>query len=172
MRLLAKILCIGLSLGALGLQPAIAHDHEPPKAKLMRRDKVLQQGILTAFCWTTVPTPGQETSRCVDAPGDTYPAKVRVRAGVRLKIRIHKAQKPEPLYLQRSWKPRADDRPIPATLRPIYREGEVSAWDVFFKLKRAGRDHYLRLGGKWQDEEGGWSEQDAIWNFHVRTRRR
>lgn len=167
-----KVLVVVAVCAAVLSTSALAHDHEPPEAELMIRGKVVQKGVLTASCWTTVPAPGQEIHRCVDSPSTTYPEKVRVAPRTRLKIRIHKAQQPQPVVLQSSRTARGDERRMPLFLRPVVEDGETVAWDVVFDVCHARRHYYLRLGGVWRDEEGGQSNQDAIWNFHVKTRRR
>lgn len=167
-----KVLVVVALSAATFSSPASADDHEPPEAELMIRGKVVQKGVLTAFCWTTVPAPGQEIHRCVDSPSTIYPKEVRVRPGTRLKVRIHKAQPPEPVLLLTSRTAEGDERRMPLFLRPVVDDGETVAWDVVFDTCHTRRHYYLRLGGAWPDEEGGQSKQDAIWNFHVKTRRR
>ncbi len=150
---------------------AVADDHEPPRAELVYKGEVIQQGVLTAFCWTTVPSPGQETHRCVDSPSTIYPEKVRLRPDSRVRIRIHKEQQPKAALLQTSKTAEGNERRMPLFLQPVVRDGETVAWDVVFDVCHADRHYYLRVGGVWEDEEGGTSNQDAIWNFHIKTKR-
>lgn len=116
-------------------------------------------------------------SHCVDNAWD-FPNVDRVRADHRLKIRIKKAQKPRVFVLHaydsvdEHGVPQGDRQNVDLALRRVTSsDGTTVAWDAVFKLADAGRHYYLKAGGLWEDEEGSESDQDAVWTFHVKTRR-
>lgn len=171
---LACVTAIMLGSPSLGW----AHDHAPPEATLRTQAGGTQEGRLNAYCWVVNvdPATGDYTQECVDAPTE-YPSPVRVSSPERVRIRLHKPTRPELVVLRSSRTADGDERRLPILLKPVKDAADVVAWDVVFDVCHARRHYYLRLGAVWPDEEGAQDadgnppSQDAIWTFHVRTRR-
>lgn len=156
---------------------AYPNDHQPPeKPFLYKGEQKLQKGRPQASCWISPPKPnGTYFGECLDY-ATSYPDVDRVVAGSRLRIRVLKSQKPKTFRVA-AWR-RLDKNGIPvgrgrrlaSSLTPVVRDGKTVAWDVFFRAKRPGRHYYVSASGVWDDAEIENEEQDASWNFHVKTR--
>jgi hypothetical protein len=106
-----------------------------------------------------------------------------LRAGARLHIRLGKPERPDDLRItahqgfdkEKKW-PIGKGRRLDADLKPVKRDGERVAWDVFFFVTEPNRDYYLGFYSMWGEEPGTHvsgthvSGGDASYTFHVKTR--
>ena len=130
----------------------------PPDAVLKQEKRVLQDGRLISYCWI---------DGCVDGVS-RYPSAVPVDPGSRLHIRLSENRRPDRFSLMSSQSPDGRSRLVDTTLRRVERDGETVAWDVYFRVDRPDRHHYLGVFGVWKDN-GGRVHGDAYWQFHVKT---
>jgi hypothetical protein len=102
----AAVLFASIVLGAVGLflypQPAVAHDHQPPKTVLMKGGKELQAGRLTdEYRWSY---PSRNGKACWTDEATiplAFPRSLpTVAAGSTLKVRVYKGQEPRPMLIQ------------------------------------------------------------------------
>jgi hypothetical protein len=160
-------------IGVLAAQiPASAHDHRVPKAVLMKGKQELQTGRkVNEYSWTYPAGEGIcATEQAILTFG--FPREVpSVAADSKLKVRIHKSQKPRPLYLAEVDQNGAPRREVNVRLKPVVRDQRTVAWDAVFRVKRPNSDYYLEAEGHWNDRQGcNNADQYAFWTFHVKTR--
>jgi hypothetical protein len=171
-------LSFSLALASIGVlstpNVAVAHDHVPPKTQLVVNGQTLQRGRLTSYCWISPGgSPGTYVQACADGPPN-FPRGRAVDVGTRVTIRVLKEERPRELSI---WSYSGLNRyggPASATgeelrykRRRVRMEG-ASAWDFSFVLSNTPRHYYLEVFGVWEDEDGA-GDQDASWDFHVRT---
>ena len=156
--------------------PAEAHDHRIPETALKKGKQDLQGGFLVAESFWSRST-GED--RCEGAYTQyvfRYPRVDRVAAGSELRVRIFKAQRPDPFAVNAHRRVAEDGFPIGEpqrlrrTLEPVVRGGERVAWDARFRVRGPSRDYYLAVEGHWREREGCGVDQYPFWGFHVRTR--
>jgi len=160
-------------VGVLAAQvPASAHDHRVPKTVLMKGKQELQIGRkVYEYSWTYPAGDGIcATEQAILTFG--FPREVpSVAAGSKLKVRIHKSQKPRPFYLaevDQNGEPRGE---VSVRLKPVDRDERTVAWDAVFRVNRPNSDYYLEAEGHWKDRQGcNEADQYAFWTFHVKTR--
>ena len=104
-RKLAVALLASIVLGAvwlfLAIEPAGAHDHQPPETVLIKGSKELQTGRLTdEYRWSY---PSRNGNACwTDEAFDflAFPKGLpTVAVGSTLKIRVYKGQEPRPMLI-------------------------------------------------------------------------
>ena len=127
-------------------------------AVLKQDNRILQDGRLISYCWI---------DRCV-AGFSRYASAVPVGPGSRLHIRLSENRRPDRFSLMSSRSPDGRSRPVDTTLGRVERDGKTVAWDVYFRVDRPDRHHYLGAFGVWKDN-GGRVHGDAYWQFHVKT---
>lgn len=138
---------------------ATAAPSGPPHAVLRHEGSEIQNGRLGAYCWGDECTGG----------ATKFPGRVIVSAGDKLRVRVAYRKRPTQVSLLdyrnvgRDGYTKGSSRRVTTTIDPHERDGEVVAWDVFFRL-RGDRHHYLDLFLKWRNGN------DASWGFHVRTK--
>lgn len=151
--------------------PASAHDHRLPKTVLMKGKQELQTGRkVDEYSWTYPAGGICATEQAVLTFG--FPRDVpSVAAGSKLKVRIHKSQKPRPFNVaevDQNGEPRGE---VNVFLKPVVRDERTVAWDAVFRVKRPNSDYYLVTEGHWKDTQGcNDADQYAFWSFHVKTR--
>ena len=155
--------------------PAVAHDHKPPRTKLIARD-VEQAGRLQSYCWTSAgEEEGVYQTICVDAIF-TWPQGQATDAGKKARIRIFKTTAPGELSLH-AWRkvdenrfPVGDGRRLPTEVRRSTVDG-TTVFDVIFTLPTRPGHLYLEMFGTWEDTEApDHPRQDAFYHFHLRLR--
>ena len=159
---------------------ASAHDHRIPKTVLMKGKEELQTGRrVEEFTWAY---PSRNGNVCFVDEGTFsfgFPKEVTsVASGSRLKVRIHKSQKPDTFSVTAYSRLKGNGEPVDATGRPlgtsleaVVRDGQTVAWDAYFRVDSPDTDYYLMTEGHWQDRDCSNvdSDQFARWTFHVRT---
>jgi hypothetical protein len=152
---LAVVMAATTILGTAGAASAGA-----PMARLRQRDRVLDREAPYTYCWS-----GDGVGEC----GDGFPRYGRAKKVVvdrRIRIRFGYRRKPERLRITAY--PRLDEdgntdgrpRRLDRRLRPVYRDGEIRAWDAVFRVHRE-RHFYL-------DVAGFWDRGDAFYAFHLK----
>ena len=155
--------------------PVRAHDHAVPKTVLRSLGKRMQLGTIVSFCWVAKSEDGGVVL-CADGLF-SWPKAARVAAGRRMRIRIRKRQIPDSLALSAWAKVTPNDIPVGAPkdvdfiMRPFRKDGKTVARDIVFTPDEPGRHYYLAASGRWPDVNDPTLMQEALWIFHVRTRR-
>ncbi len=162
-------LLMGLLLSFSG--SAHAHDHEPPKTRLVSATTT-QRGQLGTYCWTRATgEPGLFGTQCVDTTQD-FPRARPAWSGRKARVRLYKAQIPKQLRIHR-WReverngtPRGPGQSVSHELVKRTVDGDV-IYDAVFRLPHRKGHLYLEIFGKWDDVEGSANDQDAVWTFHL-----
>jgi hypothetical protein len=142
--------------------PASAGHHRPPKTSLFFKKERVQGGNLISYCWG-----GDGVSMCADGVPN-YPKAVTVPDDSRLKIRIHRDEKPSGRSLYAYFEvdeneyPQGDAKRLPTKMTRVWRDGKVVAWDAHFTVWRKDAHYYIDL-------DTYWPQGDALHEFHVRT---
>lgn len=149
--------------------PASAHDHRVPKTVLMKGKQELQTGRkVIEYSWTRPAGGGLcVTEQAVLGLG--FRAADTVAAGSKLRVRIHKSQRPRSFTLERVKRNGTPIRQMNIRLKPVVRSGTTVAWDAVFRVNRPGTDYRLLSEGHWRDRQGCKADQFAFWSFHVKT---
>jgi hypothetical protein len=162
------------ALVLVGAIPVRAHDHEPPRTKLIS-GSTEQRGRQGSYCWTKRgPEPDTYEQLCVDMiPG--WPRADRARAGRMARIRIFKRAVPRNVSVS-VWRD-VDENGIPQgeqrMLEYTVEAGRVNGnrvHDVRFRLPRRPGHLYIELFATWPDEQGSDMRQDSFFQFHLRLR--
>jgi hypothetical protein len=139
----------------------------------MKGPFVLQKGRELSRCWVYYSKDGRhQVWGCADAPFLVPRKAVPLPAGIGLRIRIDKSQRPQRLELHSYLAPngKGQRRRLDATLGRVQRDGKTVAWNVFFRLPRPERHYYLETWAKWNAVPNARvSILDAAYTFHVRT---
>lgn len=150
-------------------RPADAHDHGIPKTVLMKGKKELQTGLKVGWSdWFSRTGAGE----CVHAHADyalRFPRVDTVAAGSKLKVRVHKRQKPRSFALGKvdaEGNPRGE---VGVRLKPVVRNERTVAWDAVFRVQRPDTRYRLIGEGYWKDREGCGGDQHAFWSYQVKT---
>ena len=143
-------------------------EEAPPKAVLMKGNKVLQKGRVGTYCNIT---------GCADS-FNIFPdprTVALVKAGTPLRIRIMTPEEPagDSLVSYRrltehgliKGKARVHADP---PLEPVVQDGRTVAWDASFTVRRPDRHYYMYFDAGWVLESG--RGQLYEWGFHVKTR--
>jgi hypothetical protein len=150
-------------------RPASAHDHQIPKTVLMQGKQELQTGRKVGWSdWYSSAGGGV----CAHAHADYafgFPRVDDVAAGSKLKIRIHKAQKPRPFHVAEVDKEGTPRGEMVVRLEPVVRSGKTVAWDAVFRVDRPDTRYRLLSEGYWNDREDCGGKQHAFWSFQVKT---
>jgi hypothetical protein len=157
-----------------GAIPAQAHDHAPPRTKLIS-GTTEQRGRQGSYCWTRRgPDPDTYEQLCVDMiPG--WPDVKRAQAGRIARIRIFKAAAPRDVSVSvwrdvdRNGIPQGDQRMLDYSVEPAMVNGN-RVHDVRFRLPRREGHAYLELFATWPDQQGSDTRQDSFFQFHLRLR--
>jgi hypothetical protein len=94
----------------------------------------------------------------------TWPKADKVRAGDRVRLRIHWKREPNRVFVdsyrgvQDNGKPAGEGASVGWHKEPVRRNGDVVAWDIVFRL-RAVREHYVKVLAKYPEI--------VVWNVHV-----
>jgi hypothetical protein len=168
---LAGVLLVAMSLGLLGALlasgTAQAHDHQIPKTVLMQGKQELQTGRNVEWSdWYS-----SAGGVCAHSHADYefgFPRVDGVAAGSKLKVRIHKAQKPRPFAMAEVDKEGVTRGEVVVRLEPVVRSGKRVAWDAVFRVDRPDTRYRLLSEGYWDDREG-CGKQHAFWSFQVKT---
>jgi hypothetical protein len=183
---LASALSVALVFAALAVFAVEAQASEasfgryPPNALLMKGDTAIQKGLEGSTCWSYWNgTKDSWVGYCADTFGYMFPrAHDFLRAGTRLHIRLGKPERPEDFKITaykgfdkgQKW-PIGKGRRLDTNLRPVERDGETVAWDVFFRVNEPDRDYYLDFFSVWKKVPGKHASYgDADYAFHVKTR--
>jgi len=178
--LIAPMVMALVAVVLVAQEPAWAHDHRVPKTVLMKGKQELQTGRkVEEFTWAYLSRSG---IACFVDEGTFpfgFPNEVAsVAAGSKLKVRIHKSQKPTAFSITAYTRLKGTGEPVEATgrlldtsLERVVRDGDTVAWDAVFNVERPDTDYYLLTEGHWQDRDctSVVPEQFAHWSFHVRT---
>jgi hypothetical protein len=167
----------------------------PPKFALLKGETVIQKGLKSSTCWdywkeieeseakAGAKAEGAWQGWCADYFYDFPRRAVLVHAGSTLHIRLYKPQRPDGVQLAAY--PGFDEGSVPGpagnpigkrqrlhtTLRPVQRDDETVAWDVFFRVNQSERHYYLDIWVVWERVPGTHiSHGDRSWTFHVKTR--
>jgi hypothetical protein len=156
-----------------------ASDHEVPLAVMHGPRGQKQQGSVSGYQWHPL-SPEGSLEPCPTGPfhGDVFEPPpsppIRVRPGTAMFIRFHKEDQPsssdpsdpEPVEIGGA------RGPIPFTLVPHARDGQVVAWDARFKAPQLGRKPYVfGAMAQWIDEHCDGFTQWVAWRFNVQKRR-
>ena len=152
---LAVVTAASTILGTAGAASAGA-----PTARLRQGGQVLDRETPYTYCWS---------AHGVGECGDGFPRYGRAKEVVvdrPVRIRFGYRRKPERLRITAY--PRLDEhgntagrpRRLDRRLRPVYRDGEIRAWDAVFRVHRE-RHYYLDVGGF-------WDRGDAFYAFHLK----
>ncbi|HEV2743032.1 MAG TPA: hypothetical protein VGV91_07760 [Rubrobacter sp.] len=173
------VLFAAIVLGTVGVllysQPAVAHDHEPPKTVLMKGSKELQAGRLTDEYRWSYPSPNGKVCWTDEATIPfAFPKSLpTVVAGSTLKVRVYKRHEPMSLLIQEidlQGQPRGE---VAAKMRPVVRDGKTVAWDAVFTVDRPNALYRLMVDGHWQDRDCSVGpidpDQFARWTFRLKT---
>jgi hypothetical protein len=157
-----------------------SYDSEPPKAVLSKYKTALQTRGYSGGAWYFYRDGGCSGFVADNFGIYTFPKPDTVAASRRLHVRI---VKPERSAVRVNAHPRLKDAELggktPAgqrqvlkhTLRPVRREGETVAWDIFFRVNEPDRDYYLVVRVEWERVPGTHiSYGYANYGFHVKTR--
>jgi hypothetical protein len=152
--------------------PALAHDHEPPRA-LLRHGTLEQEGRLIALRWTEPAGPDGCTSTLLLAK-PRYPREGLPVGQGDFRARIRFAKPARPLSVQAVARPELDVEgdltgraaDLAIRLRPRRPDGDVRAWAAIV-TSRVEEDLYLRVTARWRDRDGCGDKQRATWTFHV-----
>ena len=163
-----------VALVAAGAIPALAHDHAPPRTKLIS-GTTEQRGRQGSYCWTREgPDPDTYEQLCVDmVPG--WPDVKRARAGRRARIRIFKPTAPRDVGVSvwrdvdRNDVPQGEQRMLAYSVDPAVVNGN-RVHDVRFRLPRRPGHLYIELFATWPDQQGSDTRQDSFFQFHLRLR--
>ena len=141
---------------------AIAQPEDPPGAHLRHRGMWIQRAHDAASCW-----PGEDGGMgCTEARPMTWPRADRVGPGDKLKLRVHWKRMPRRVFIYtyrdiyENGKPKGEGRKVDWHMAPVWRNGEVRAWDIVFRV-RAVRKHYVSIMARYPDT--------VVWNVHVRV---
>ena len=154
--------------------PAGAHDHAPPRTKLIS-GTTEQRGRQGSYCWTKKgPDPDTYEQLCVDmVPG--WPDAKRARAGRMARIRIFKPTAPRDVSVS-VWRdvdengiPQGEQRMLEYSVEPATVNGN-RVHDVRFRLPRRTGHLYVELFATWPDQQGSDTRQDSFFQFHLRLR--
>lgn len=178
-RKLAVVLFAVIALGTVGVflysQPAVAHDHEPPKTVLMKGSKELQAGRLTdEYRWSYTSPSGKACWTDEATIPFAFPRGLpTVAAGSTLKVRVYKRHEPRPMLIQEidlEGQPRGE---VAAKMRPVVRDGKTVAWNAVFTVDRPNTLYRLMAEGHWQDRDCSVEpidpDQFARWTFRLKT---
>jgi hypothetical protein len=65
--------------------------------------------------------------------------------------------------------PKGNGSEVQHMLLPTFSSGAL-AWEAVFRLPEKEGHYYLQAFGVWTDQEGSFSDQDALWSFHLKLR--
>jgi hypothetical protein len=129
--------------------PAIAQDHCIPQTVLMKGKEELQTGREVAESYSTYRVGGEYVSQhALFSWG--FPEVGHVAAGSKLRVRIHKVQKPRPFYIADVDESGTVQREERVRLKPVVRDERTVAWDAVFRVNRPDCHYYLAIEGHWK----------------------
>lgn len=158
---------------------ARADDHRRPSSALIVSSE-RQAGRPVHWSWAR--RVGPDECIVTDAVGPTtFPHALRYGfADEAVFVRLRKDEMPVEYSLE-AWRsvrrdgtPRGSSQPVPATLMPHRRDGEIVAWDLHFQPPYLSGHVFLMATAYWPDETGCLSppdlgSQSASWTFHIRS---
>ena len=159
------ILVPALGLVMAAALPAVAAaPEEAPRATVRYRGELIQRAELTAWCW-----PGDNGGTgCSEVSPMPWPRADAVRAGSRLRLRMHWRRRPRSAFVEsyRSigsrGRPQDRGQDLVSRIRPVERNGETVAWDVVFRVRET-RHHYVKTIVEFR-------QGLLVWNAHVEAR--
>ena len=165
-----SITAICLGLGG-SIQPALAHDHFPPDARIMAAGG-RQRGLDYSVSWSRPSGPGE----CVTTDGDgdqVFPPGLAVPPGrVKGELLLTKRHRPQRLKLI-GWE-EVDEQGhavgrgtvIDYDLGAKRRRGRVVSRVASFAVTVTD-ELYLAAGASWRDRDGCGGTQSVAWTFHL-----
>jgi hypothetical protein len=167
--LLVVVLIACVSLPGTTVEAAeTVNRRRPPKVALRYRGEVVQRATPYTYCWS-YSSGRYGTAMCADG-FPRYPEAAEVQNFARLVVRIPYPVKPTRWFLHAYRAvssgtyptPVGDAEKIPFRLKPHRVRGNVTAWDMVFRVEEPLRDYYLDTGGVLH-------QGDAYYALHVRT---
>jgi hypothetical protein len=176
----AFVLFASIVLGSAGVffaaGTAGAHDHHPPKTVLMKEGRELQAGSLTDEYQWSYPSPNGKACWTDEATIPfAFPRGLpTVAVGSRLKVRVHKSQRPRSFTIAEIDRDGQTRGEVGTRLRPVVRDQRTVAWDAVFTVDRPNTLYRLLGEGHWQDRDCTVADpidpdQFARWSFRVKT---
>lgn len=176
----AFVLFASIMLGAAGVLLAAgtagAHDDHPPKTVLMKQSRELQAGRLTDEYEWSYPSPNGKACRTdeVTIPFAFARGLPTVAVGSRLKVRVHKSQRPRSFTIAEIDRDGQPWGKVGTRLRPVVRDGRTVAWEAAFTVDRPNTLYRLLSEGHWQDRDCTVADpidpdQFARWSIRVKT---
>jgi len=170
-------LLIAFVLLATSEVSAASSDRNPPRATLMKYKTSLQPSYVGGGQWY-YPDGGYVI---FDSFGVFYfPKADEVAQGRRLHVRFDKPERPN--FFEVNAFPKANydkgfggyrtagnKRELKSYLKPVKRDGQTVAWEVFFRVGQSDRHYYLKTAVGWEKKRGT-AYGRLVYTSHVRTR--